>query len=87
MSESTDPAGRELEDDHDLLTFNEAGARLHEEIARLEQQAQEAGSPEQAGALSARAEALRTAATRNDRTAAAQPGATGFLTYQPPTRP
>jgi hypothetical protein len=83
MTEQPDLTTREVEEDHDLLTFNEAGARLHEEIARLEQQAREAADPDVAAVLRRRVEMLNEAASRNDRSAAAQPGATGFLDYRP----
>ena len=60
------------EDDHDLLTFGEAGERLRLEVAaasaRLEQ-LQIAGTPTDIEAARARLDALRAAAQRN----AAQP--------------
>ncbi|WP_299950579.1 hypothetical protein [uncultured Modestobacter sp.] len=62
---------REEEDDHDLLTFGEAGARLQEEMQALRRSIAELeGRPEEAAALAkaqARLEAVETAAARNAR--------------------
>jgi hypothetical protein len=60
------------EDDHDLLTFGEAGERLHVEIAaeaRAVAELEESGSPSELDKARARLAALRAAAQRN----AAQP--------------
>jgi hypothetical protein len=65
-----DDAGRDKvdEDDHDLLTFGEAGERLRIEIAEA---AREVGRLRQSGPIEAldkaqaRLEALRSAAARN----------------------
>jgi len=83
---STPDAVRELEEDHDLLTYNEAGARLAEEVQRLEREADDldaAGRSEQAAAVRGRASALREAATRNGRLAKNDVNARGFLEYRP----
>jgi hypothetical protein len=66
---------REEEDDHDLLTFGEAGARLQEEmqalrrsIAELESRSGEAeGVTEDLQKARARLEAVEVAAARNAR--------------------
>ena len=72
--ESTDrPAddagrGRVDEDDHDLLTFGEAGERLRIEIAEAAQEVQRltpSGPFETLEKAQARLEALRSAAARN----------------------
>ena len=83
---STPDAVRELEEDHDLLTYNEAGARLAEEVQRLDREADDldaAGRSEQAAAVRGRASALREAATRNGRLAKNDVNARGFLEYRP----
>ncbi|MDT5214019.1 MAG: hypothetical protein QOK18_2258 [Mycobacterium sp.] len=78
MSATDDPsvngAAREKvdEDDHDLLTFGEAGERLRLEIAAAEahlDQIQMSGTPVDIERASTRLTALRAAAKRN----AAQP--------------
>jgi hypothetical protein len=79
MSAEHNPAGsqgttREKldEDDHDLLTFGEAGERLRGEIAaeaRAIAELEGSGSPSELGKARARLAALRAAAQRN----AAQP--------------
>jgi hypothetical protein len=66
----TDDADRDKvdEDDHDLLTFGEAGERLRLEIAaaaREVQGLQQSGPVETLEKAQARLEALRSAATRN----------------------
>jgi len=84
--DSTPAVVREVEEDHDLLTYNEAGARLAEEVQRLDREAADleaAGNATQAGATRARASALREAATRNGRLAADDANARGFLEYRP----
>jgi hypothetical protein len=54
------------EDDHDVLTFREAGERLQQEIAlQQERVAALAGSPEQ-GAAATRLAQLEDAAARQD---------------------
>ena len=65
-----DDAGRDKvdEDDHDLLTFGEAGERLRIEIATVAGEAQrltQSGSVEALEKAQARLEALRSAAARN----------------------
>ena len=66
----TDDASRDKvdEDDHDLLTFGEAGERLRIEIAtaaREGQRLQQSGPVEALEKAQARLEALRSAADRN----------------------
>ena len=65
-----DGAGRDKvdEDDHDLLTFGEAGERLRIEIAEAAQEVQRltpSGPVETLEKAQARLEALRSAAARN----------------------
>jgi hypothetical protein len=65
-----DDAGRDKidEDDHDLLTFGEAGERLRLEIAaaaRAVQSLQQSGPAEALEKAQARLDALRSAAARN----------------------
>jgi hypothetical protein len=65
-----DDAGREKsdEDDHDLLTFGEAGQRLRIEIraaAAEVERLQQSGSVAELDKARARFEALRSAAARN----------------------
>ena len=65
-----DDAGRDKvdEDDHDLLTFGEAGERLRIEIAEAAQEVQRltpSGPVETLEKAQARLEALRSAAARN----------------------
>ena len=65
-----DDAGRDKvdEDDHDLLTFGEAGERLRIEIAaaaREVQRLQQSGPVEELKKAQARLDALRSAAARN----------------------
>ncbi|WP_018501865.1 hypothetical protein [Parafrankia discariae] len=88
----TEPT-RPLDDDHDLLNFDETGGRLRTEIAAVEAtlsaaegEGAEADAGERRAAAEARLAALRAALARNSRNAAARPGATGFLTYVPPGR-
>jgi len=60
---------RDDEDDHDLLTYGEAGVRLHEEIRaqqRLVAQLEESGASEVSAARQ-RLEALEEALERNRR--------------------
>ncbi|ROO87476.1 hypothetical protein EDD29_5084 [Actinocorallia herbida] len=77
---------RDAEDDHDLLTFGESGARLREEIALAEGRLAALPAGAERGGLEAHLAALRQALARNTRQAAAQPGESGFLTYTPPPR-
>ncbi|GGL12997.1 hypothetical protein [Nocardia jinanensis] len=61
---------REDKDDHDLLTYSEAGVRLHQEIEALEQRVRElseAGESEALTATRARLTTLRAARDRNSR--------------------
>ena len=65
-----DDAGRDKldEDDHDLLTFGEAGERLRIEIAAAAQEVQrlqQSGPAEALEKAQARLDALRSAAARN----------------------
>jgi hypothetical protein len=56
------------EDDHDLLTFGEAGERLRIEVAMAADEVgrlQQSGSTDQLEKARARLEALRSAAARN----------------------
>ena len=56
------------EDDHDLLTFGEAGERLRIEIAAAEREVQrlaQSGPAEELEKAQARLEALQSAAARN----------------------
>src|SRR5215218_5106606 len=80
-NDSEQAVTRELEEDHDLLTYNEAGARLAEEIQRLESEA--ARDAEQAGRVRDRATQLGSAAERNGQRAKDDTGARGFLEYRP----
>jgi hypothetical protein len=68
--EPTDDSSREKadEDDHDLLTFGEAGERLRLEIAAAAQEVsrlRQAGPGDELDKAAARLEALRSAAARN----------------------
>jgi hypothetical protein len=86
VGEAREPVVREPEEDHDLLTYNEAGAGLAEEIQRLDAEAarlQAAGSDAEAAAARGRADALRAAADRNSRRAQKDTNARGFLEYRP----
>ncbi|MDO3395406.1 hypothetical protein QWJ41_06740 [Nocardioides sp. SOB44] len=68
MSEPT-PVEREDEDDHDLLTYGEAGFRLYEAVRdqrALVQRLREAGSPG-VDAAETRLSGLQEAADRNSR--------------------
>ncbi|OBH61952.1 acyl-CoA synthetase [Mycobacterium intracellulare] len=67
---AADDAGRDKvdEDDHDLLTFGEAGERLRIEIAEAAREVQrlaQSGPVKTLEKAQARLEALRSAATRN----------------------
>ncbi|AFC54397.1 MULTISPECIES: hypothetical protein [Mycobacterium] len=67
---AADDAGRDKidEDDHDLLTFGEAGERLRIEIAEAAREVQrlaQSGAVKTLEKAQARLEALRLAATRN----------------------
>jgi hypothetical protein len=68
--EPTDDSSREKvdEDDHDLLTFGEAGERLRLEVAAAAQEVsrlQQDGPTDQLEKAKGQLEALRSAATRN----------------------
>jgi hypothetical protein len=68
--EPTDDSSREKvdEDDHDLLTFGEAGERLRLEVASAAQEVsrlQQDGPTAELEKAKGRLEALRSAATRN----------------------
>jgi hypothetical protein len=61
---------RDDKDDHDLLTYSEAGVRLHQEIEALEQRVRELGAAGESAALTAtraRLETLKGARDRNSR--------------------
>jgi hypothetical protein len=66
----TDGTAREKvdEDDHDLLTFGEAGERLRLEVAAAAaevERLQQSGSTDELEKVETRLQALRSAATRN----------------------
>lgn len=79
-------AGRPADDDHDLLTFGEAGARLAEEIERQERHLaalREARADEgQIGAADRRLEALRRASARNRKPSLEELRRSGFFGRQ-----
>lgn len=92
---SDDPQGgvRQEEEDHDLLTYNEAVARLVEEAARLEQEQSrlearqasgEGGLEAEVVAVRDRSAALRRAAERKLALAELDTQASGFLAYRAP---
>ena len=61
---------RDDEEDHDLLTFGEAGARLHEELIAQQRHVDRLraeDAPEELDQALARLQALRDAARRNER--------------------
>src|SRR5690606_32415420 len=61
---------RDDKDDHDLLTYSEAGVRLHQEIEALEQRVREltaSGGSEALAATQARLTILKDARDRNSR--------------------
>lgn len=61
-----DLSGRKLDDDdHDLLTFGEAGERLRQEIHAARVRVAEVQAPEELAAARARLAALEEAAQRN----------------------
>lgn len=80
---------RELEDDHDLLTYNESTARLSEEIGNLQTQIAEAGPDGLTAdgltieAAKQRIVALEQAAERNSQLAETDKDAAGFLGFTP----
>lgn len=84
--------GREIEDDHDLLTYNESGARLREEIGKMQDLvAVLKARPDADAAHLARLESatvrlagLQESAERNSRAAANDENAAGFLRYSGP---
>jgi hypothetical protein len=79
-----DMGGRDVEEDHDLLTYNEAGARLHEEISALE--AYLAGPVADAAGrerAQKRLLLLRECAERNRSASERDFGARSFLQYHP----
>jgi hypothetical protein len=70
MSTTPPPSpDREEHDDHDLLTYGEAGVRLHEEVRAQERTVTELEADGGAALEAARArlDALRDAAKRNQR--------------------
>ena len=76
-------AVREEDDDHDMLTYNESGARLAEEIKTVQKQLAESVG-ETKRALEERLGLLTEAATRNTRWAAVDTKASSFLAYRGP---
>jgi hypothetical protein len=81
------PLAREIEDDYDLLTFGEAGARLDHEIRALRAQVEEIEQrqpPDQGELAAARARlsALRDAAARNARQPITDENFTKFFGYE-----
>lgn len=88
MSETSE-FGREVEEDHDLLTYNESGARLREEIAKLKTELGElrtqsaADSNQTIGAAAQRLAVLEESAERNACLAEGDKDAAGFLGYTP----
>jgi hypothetical protein len=70
LDQPTDGTAREKvdEDDHDLLTFGEAGERLRLEVAAAAaevERLQRSGSADELEKAQARLQALRSATTRN----------------------
>ncbi|MRJ77251.1 hypothetical protein GEV29_11945 [Aeromicrobium sp. SMF47] len=80
---------REIEDDHDLLTYNESSARLSEEIANLRSQIEQAGTDGITAdgltveAAKQRIVDLEEAAQRNSQLAETDKDAAGFLGFTP----
>lgn len=74
---------RDDDEDHDLLTFNEASIRLLEEIERTEGALTTAADGRERAAAELRLGRLREALARNTRRAESTPGETGFLDYRP----
>lgn len=74
---------RPEDDDYDLLTFGEAGARLSEEIVKLERRIDALrrtdATPEQLAAAEGRLALLRDAAERNRRPSLDELRASGFF--------
>ncbi len=78
-----DNSARQEEDDHDLLTYNESGARLAEEIRAVKADLETATGGARAP-LEDRLALLVEAATRNTRWAAVDAHASSFLAYRGP---
>lgn len=76
---------REQDEDHDLLTFEESGIRLNEEIEAVRASLAAAAGSE-AVSLQKRLDALLVALERNTQHAGDKPGEAGFLNYQPDAR-
>jgi hypothetical protein len=85
--------GREIEDDHDLLTYNESAARLREEMEKTQAViADLLGRPDTADganlvlveSATARLNSLQESAARNSRAAANDEISSGFLRYSGP---
>ncbi|MCD4533058.1 hypothetical protein LRP67_03055 [Nocardioides sp. cx-169] len=74
------------EDDHDLLTFNESGTRLQQEVRAIEDAVAQCADPDERSRLETRRSALQAALERISQDAEARPGETGFLNYRPPSR-
>jgi hypothetical protein len=72
------------EQDHDLLTFDESGIRLRQEIEQTQQALAGNPAPEAGRVLEARLAALTDALERTSQNAADSPGEKGFLHYRPP---
>lgn len=78
-----DSVVREEEEDHDLLTYNESGARIAEEIKTV-RAALESASDDQRAALELRLRQLNEAAERNTHWSASDANAASFLAYKGP---
>lgn len=77
-------ASRQDEDDQDLLTYNESGVRLTEEIEVVKAAIVDTPDGEREP-LEARLRALTVALERNSKLAAINTGESAFLDYEPPT--
>jgi hypothetical protein len=88
-----DRGGRELDEDHDLLTYNESGARIREEVAAMQAQIAELAERAAAGdegatrmraATQLRLDRLVALGDRLRRRAETDRNGSGFLTYDGP---
>ena len=78
-----DGAVRVEEEDHDLLTYNESGARLAEEIKAVKTALENAAADQRAD-LELRLRQLGEAAGRNTHWSASDKNASSFLAYRGP---